>query len=159
MIRYLKILLILLVALWGLIGAFGNLAKPDVAYDAVAEVAAMEALPAGERPPWATQSPTVIWLGATLIVAGKIAAFVFCGGGAIAMLRAVNADSAGFQRAKRWALLGCGLAVASLFGGFTVIGETLFLMFLDEGTAQAGAAAFRYGGFIALIMIFTALED
>lgn len=159
MIRYLKILLVALVALWGLIGFMGNLAKLDVAYEAVQSVTTMPAFEAGEGPPWATDNPVVIWLGVALIVAGKAAPLLFCGWGAIAMLQTVRADPARFREAKRWAVLGCGLALALLFGGFVVIGEMFFLMFMDPGSEQAAAAAFRYGGFIALIMIFVSQED
>lgn len=66
-------------ALWGLIGAIGNLAKPGVAYEAVQSVTTMPAFEAGEGPPWATDNPVVIWLGVALIVAGKTAALLFCG--------------------------------------------------------------------------------
>lgn len=156
MIRYLKVLLVVLVALWGLIGVMGNLAKLEVAYEAVHSVTTMPAFEAGEGPPWATDNPVVIWPGVALIVAGKLAALLFCGWGAIAMLRTVRADPARFQAAKRWAVLGCGLALASLFGGFVVIGEMFYLMFMDPGSEHAAAAGFRYGGFIALIMIFVA---
>lgn len=159
MIRYLKVLLVVLVALWGLIGVMGNLAKLEVAYEAVQSVTTMPAFEAGEGPPWATDNPVVIWLGVALIVAGKLAALLFCGWGAIAMLRTVRADPVRFQAAKQWAVLGCGLALASLFGGFVVIGEMLYLMFMDSGSEHAAAAAFRYGGFIALIMIFVAQEE
>lgn len=159
MIRYLKILLVLLVALWGLIGFMGNLAKLDATYEAVQSVTTMPFFEPGEGPPWATDNAAVIWIGVALIIAGKLAALVFCGWGAIAMLRTVGADAYAYGRAKRWAVLGCGLALAMLFGGFTVFGEMFFLMFMDPGNEHAAAAAFRYGGFIALIMIFLAQED
>lgn len=157
MIRYLKILLIALVALWGLIGAFGNVVKLDLAYEQVRAVAAMSHV--ADAPPWATSNPFVVWCGVALIVGGKLAAFLFCSYGAVAMLRNVKADQEAFQRAKRAGVFGCGLAVASLFAGFMVIGETMFLMFMDPGHTKAAEAAFRYGGFIALIMLYTAQRE
>lgn len=159
MIRYLKVLLVAMVALWGLIGFMGNLAELDVAYEAVYSVTTMPAFEAGEGPPWATDSPIVIWLGVAWIVLGKLVAVLFCGWGAIAMLRTIRADPVRFKEAKRWAVLGCGLALAVLFGGFIVIGEMFYLMFMDPGSERAAAAAFRYGGFIALIMIFVAQDE
>lgn len=159
MIRYLKSLLVVLVAVWGLIGLMGNLAKPEVAYEAVHSVTTMPAFEAGKAPPWATDNSVVIWLGVALIMAGKAAALLFCGWGAMAMLRTVRSDPVRFREAKRWAVLGCGLALASLFGGFIVIGEMFYLMFMDPGSEHAAAAAFRYGGFIALIMIFVAQDE
>ena len=159
MIRYLKILLVALVALWGLIGVVNNLAEPDNVYTAVQDVASMPAFEVGEGPPWATDNPVIIWLGVALIIAGKAAALVFCGLGVLAMLRHAGSAPAQFQASKAWAILGCGAALAMLFGGFTVIGEGLFLMVLDPASIPAGAAAFRYGGFIGLIMIFVAQRE
>ena len=46
-----------------------------------------------------------------------------------------------------------------LFGGFTVVGETMYLMWVDPGGEHAAAGAWRYGGFIALIMIFIAQAE
>jgi len=39
------------------------------------------------------------------------------------------------------------------------MGEFVFMMHLDPGLSQAASAAFRYGGFIALIMIFVAQRE
>ena len=159
MVRLAKILLIVLVALWGLIGAAGNLSHLHIAYAAVESVTLMPTFPVDAAPPWRTASPIVVWAGVALIVAGKLAALACCGIGAVMMIKRRGADSASFQNAKRYGLLGCGLAVAMLFGGFIVIGETLYAMFRHPEHAQAAAAAFRYGGFIALIMIFVGQRD
>lgn len=159
MVRFIKILLVLLVALWGLIGAIGNLANLDFTYESVKAVTTMPFFEAGQGPPWRSGHPVVVWLGVAVIIGGKLAAAVFCGWGAFRMVRAVRDAGVGFGEAKRWAALGCGLAVASLFGGFTVFGETAFLMFRDPGTEHAAAAAFRYGGFIALIMLFVVQDE
>ncbi len=159
MVRLVKIFLIALVALWGLIGAAGNFAHLDAAYKAVESVTLMPTFPADAAPPWRTDNPVVVWLGVALIVVGKIAAGAFCAYGAVLMVKARRADSAAFQLAKRFALVGCAFAVAMLFGGFTVIGETLYAMFRYPEHVQAAAGAFRYGGFIALIMIFVGQTD
>lgn len=159
MVRLVKILLIVLVALWGLIGAAGNFSHINIAYAAVESVTLMPTFPADAAPPWRTASPIVVWAGVALLVAGKLGAAVFCSIGAASMVRQRCANAETFQHAKRYALLGCALAVAMLFGGFVVIGETLYAMFRHPEHVQAGAAAFRYGGFIALIMIFVGQSD
>lgn len=159
MVRDSKILLIILVALWGLVGVAGNLSHLQIAYDAVESVTLMPTFPADAAPPWRTGNPAVVWIGVALIVAGKLAAAILCGFGAIVMVKSRNADSAAFQQAKRFALFGCAMALAMLFGGFTVIGETLYAMFRHPEHVQAANAALRYGAFIALIMIFVAQTD
>lgn len=160
MIRLIKIKLVFLVAFWGLMGVLGNLAHLGLTYDNVQQVTSMtHMVEAGGAPPWANSNPVVIWLGVLLIVAGKAGALLFGTVGGIAMLRARTASAEAFQVAKKWAIVGCGAAVLMLFGGFTVIGETVFLMFFDPELEHAAQAAFRYGGFIALIMIFLAQRD
>jgi len=159
MVRLSKILLIFLVALWGLVGVAGNLSHLQIAYDAVESVTLMPTFPADAAPPWRTGSPAVVWMGVALIVAGKLAAAILCGIGAFVMLKVRNGDSAAFQHAKRYGLFGCALALAMLFGGFTVIGEMLCAMFRHPEHVQAANAALRYGAFIALIMIFVGQPD
>lgn len=159
MLRDVKILLVLLVALWGLIGAAGNFSHLDLVYEQVRGVTVMPTMPPDAAPPWRTEHPVVVWLGVGVIIAGKLAATVFGGAGAAAMIGARRKDAETFQRAKTLALVGGALAVAALFGGFTVIGESLYLMFRDAGHLKAGEGAFRYAGFIALIMIFVAQRD
>ena len=161
MIRNLKILLAAIVAYWGLIGAIGNFASLGVAYDYVEMVTSMSGVFEEGRaaPPWRTSSPVVVSAGVALIVLGKLGAMAFCGIGVVQMIKARSADHRAFAAAKSWAVVGCGLAVAMLFGGFTVVGETMYLMWVDPGGEHVAAGAWRYGGFIALIMIFIAQAE
>lgn len=154
MVRLVKILLIALIALWGLVGAAANFSHLDTAYEAVRSVTLMPTFPTEAAPPWRTESPVIVWLGVALIVSGKVAAAVFCGLGAAMMFKQRRADGEVFQHAKRFALVGGGLALAMLFGGFTLIGETLYAMFRHPDHVKAAEGAFRIGGFLALIMIF-----
>ena len=157
MIRSLKILLAVIVAYWGLIGAMGNLMSLDLTYDYVEMVTTFSGIPpkeGAELPPWQTSSPIVVSLGVLLIISGKLGAFI-CGSlGAYKMTKAYKASAEQFAEAKRFAILGCGLAVAMLFGGFIVIGETMYLMWANPEGAAAAQSAWRYGGFMALTMIF-----
>ena len=161
MIRLLKILLAAIVAFWGLIGVTGNFMSLGVAYEYVEMVTSMSRVleEVGAGPPWRTTNPIVVSAGVLLIVLGKTGAFVFCSLGAFRMVKTRNADQLSFEKAKTWAVLGCGLAVAMLYGGFIVVGETMYLMWVVPEGEHAAAAAWRYGGFIALIMIFIAQRE
>lgn len=159
MIRWTKILLIALVSLWGVFGLLGNLLKLDAAYEMVRTTTSMPGFEPGTAPPWATENPIVVGLGVLLIVLGKLLPAVLCGWGTVRMARARNDEAGDWQRSKSLAITGCGLAVAGLFLGWTVIGEFVFMMFRDAGLVQAADAAFRYGGFIALIGIFVAQRE
>ncbi len=161
MTRHLKILFAAIVAYWGLVGVIGNLASLGVAYDYVEMVTSMSGVFEEGRPapPWRTSHPIVVSAGVALIVLGKLGALVFCSVGVVRMIRARHADDRAFAAAKSWAVVGCGLAVAMLFGGFVVVGETMYLMWVNPDGEHAAAGAWRYGGFIALIMLFIAQAE
>lgn len=93
------------------------------------------------------------------IVIGKVAPAVLCGWGMIRMVQARNESSDEWHESKSLAIGGCALAVANLFFGWVVVGEFVFMMFMDPGLSQAASASFRYGGLIALIMIFVARRE
>ena len=159
MIRYLKCVLMLLVAFWALTALVTSLGGIPHTYKAVHDITVMPMFKPGEGPPFATENPLVIWLGVALIVLGKVATLVPSSMGAVAMFRAVRLDRDGFQRSKQWGIVGCGVGLAWLFLGFATIGENLFFMFLDPIGAGAAAAAFRYAGLLGIIMIFVAMPE
>ncbi len=158
-IRFTKIVLAGLVALWGLFGLAGNLLKLDAAFAMVRATTSMPGFEPGTAPPWATDSALIAGLGVALIVLGKLLPAVLCSIGALRMTSARNQAPEDWQRSKSLAIAGCGLAAAGLFLGWTVIGEFIFMMFRDPGLVQAADAAFRYGGFILLIGIFIAQRE
>ena len=160
MIRTVKIGLIVTVALWGFIGALGNILDWDQTLGAVAAVASMASFEGGAESWQATINPVVIWMGALFIMLSKITAGVMCSIGAMRMWQSRRSDVAGFQAAKAIGLAGCGIAVIMLFGGFIVIGESWFELWRSEGTIRLALSdAFRYAGMIALIGIFVATSD
>ena len=146
-----------MVAFFGLASAAMNLFELRTAYGYVERVTTMPSLmEAGIAPPWATASPAVIWLGVSLIVAGKLGALAFCGYGAYRMAIATPES---FAEAKRPALLGMGLFLLTLFGGFTIIGENVFYIGMTEDGRLAGEGAFRYGAMVALLMLIVGQDE
>ncbi|HET6565666.1 MAG TPA: DUF2165 family protein [Xanthomonadales bacterium] len=160
MLRNAKIILVLVVALWGFTGAFGNLndwAGTMGAVGAVTSMSTFDAVPASWR---ATSSPVIIWLGALFIMLSKFAGAVYCSIGATRMWRERAASAAQFQAAKQAALVGCAIMVIMLFGGFIVIAETWYELWRSE--AMLGpvlGSAFRYAGLILLIALFVGSRD
>lgn len=162
MIRSLKILLAGIVAYWGLIGVMGNLLSLDITYEYVEMVTSFTGIApkeGAEFPPWQTSNPIIVSLGVLLIVSGKLGAFIFCSLGVYKMIKAHKASAEVFAQAKQFAVFGCGLAIVMLFGGFIVIGETMYLMWANPDGASSAQAAWRYGGFMALIMIFIGQKE
>lgn len=160
MLRMTKILLVVCVASWGLLGASGNVTDWDGTLGAVRAAASMATIEGGTESWRATSNTIVIWMGALMITLSKLAAAILCSIGAVKMWRARTGDAAAFDAAKKAALAGCGIAMVMLFGGFIVIGETWFEMWRSDVLRDLSLqSAFRYGGMITLIALFVGTPE
>lgn len=160
MIRITKILLVVTVALWGLLGALGNISNWDETIGAIGAATTMATFEGGVESWKATSNPAVLWLGTLFILLSKVATGAMCSVGAWRMWQARDGDAAGFAASKEIALAGCAVAVIMLFGGFTVIAESWFELWRSESLrAPVLESAFRYAGMIALIAIFVGMKE
>ncbi len=160
MIRTAKVGLIIVAALWGYVGALGNVLDWNQALGAVAAVTSMSTFEGGSDSWQAMTSPLLSWLGALFIVSGKLATAVLCTVGAMRMWRSRSSSADDFVEAKQFALTGCAVGAIMLFGGFLVIGESWFELWRAEGLIRfALTDAFRYGGMLILIAIFVGQKD
>lgn len=159
MLRIMKILLVLSVALWGLLGAVGNVVDWGGTMGAVSAVTSMSTFEEGAK--WqATSNPLIIMAGALFILFSKIIAGLLCLVGAGRMWAARKSDAVVFTQAKTFALSGCAVAAFMLFSGFFVIAEGWFELWRSDALrAPVLASAFRYAGMIALIALFVAIRD
>ena len=158
MLRISKIVLLLLVGLWGLIGGIGNFTHIGTGFETVAAVLNpqdVEGLASWQR----LESPIAVWTAWAIIPLSKLVAagLIFTGSWQMWRVRRLGANE--FNRAKSLALVGCSVAIAMLFGGFIVAAETYFLLWQTELGALALPVAFRYIGCIALIAIFVQQPD
>ena len=160
MIRTVKVGLIIVAALWGYVGALGNLLDWNQALGSVAAVTSMSTFDGGSDSWQAMTSPLLSWLGALFIVSGKLATGVLCTVGAKRMWQSRSSISADFVKAKQVALTGCAVGAIMLFGGFLVIGESWFELWRADGLIRfALIDAFRYGGMLILIAIFVSQPE
>ena len=160
MLRTVKVLLILTVGIWGLIGAAGNLSNWHGVIEAVKMTTSMSTWQGGELDWRATSNPMVIYLGAAMIPAAKILSGILCVTGAWQMWNAKTAGGVAFERAKVLALAGCGIALLMLFAGWIVIADTWFQGWRSETLRDSAlGTAFRYAGFVGLIALFVASRD
>ena len=159
MLRIMKILLILSVAVFGLVGAFGNIDDWAGTKGAVAATTSMATFEGGAS--WrATSNPAVILTGAVLIPLFKTLGGLLCLAGAWRMWSARAADAAAFAKAKTLALAGCMVLVFMLFAGWIVIAETWFELWRSDALrGPALDAAFRYAGFIGLIALIVGARE
>jgi predicted small integral membrane protein len=155
MLRTAKVGLIIVAALWGFIGALGNILDWNQALTSVAAVTSMSTFEGGADSWQAMASPLLSWLGALFIVSGKLATGILCTIGARQMWQVREGDLASFASAKQYALTGCAVGAIMLFGGFLVIGESWFELWrTDSPYRLALTDAFRYAGLLMLIAIF-----
>ncbi len=160
MLRIMKILLVLSVAMWGLLGAFGNISDWSGTTGAVAAATSMSTFDGGSDDWRATTNPVVIIAGAVFIMLLKIITALLCLAGAWRMWTARTSDAAAFATAKTFALTGCAVAIFMLFTGWIVIAETWFELWRSDAMRDVAlGAAFRYCGMIGLIALFVGGRD
>ncbi|MEQ8178077.1 MAG: DUF2165 domain-containing protein [Amphiplicatus sp.] len=160
MLRIMKIVLVLSVAAWGLVGAFGNIIDWSGTTGAVAAVTSMSTFEGGADDWRATTNPALILAGALFIMLSKTVAGLLCLAGAWRMLAMRAGDATAFAKAKTLALTGCAVAVFMLFGGFIVLAESWFELWRSDAMRDAAlGSAFRYGGMIAVIGVFVGMRD
>jgi len=152
-IRYLKIDFVIFVSLLCLIYAGQNVANLEACYQAFAYVMGMadhQAYPDSIFP--VIQSPAVIWLVLILVVGLEFAAGLLAAKGAWDLWGARKAPAADFNRAKTYALVGCGTGIVVWLGLFAVFGGALLQMWQTEIGGASMDDAFQF--FVACALIF-----
>jgi len=160
MIRYLKILLVVFVGLQGLIYVAANLANWEIARAAVGGVIAM-----GERP-WypvalvpALEGAAAATAALCVILTGEFLVGALSLKGALDMFAKRGAPAEAFNASKKYAILGCGMALLVWFGGFTVIGGALFQMWQTELGQGSMGDAHRFLMGSGVVLLFVAMKD
>lgn len=159
-IRVLKIILVVFVALQAFLYATQNIVNLDAAYQAVAYVTGNtghEVYPASMGP--ALGHPALVWAALILILTGEYAVAVLAGKGAWDLWRARRGPPDEFYRARKFAVLGCGMALIVWFGLFSVIGGAYFQMWQTEVGANSLQGAFWYLMNSGLVLLFVNMRD
>ncbi|MEJ8567906.1 DUF2165 domain-containing protein [Elongatibacter sediminis] len=159
-IRILKIVLVVFVGLQGGLYVAGNLANWEAAHGAIAYVLSMEGheyydapiFPPITHPAWVTMTLLAIITGEFLIGALSFK-------GAWDLKRALKEPAEVFNSAKKYAILGAGMAMLVWFGGFIVIGGALFQMWQTEIGTASFEGAFIYAASSFLVLLFVNSAD
>ncbi len=160
MVRYLKICLVVFVALLCLLYAAQNLANLRPAYNFVADVVAMGNHVVYPRSVGLSiESPLLIWIILGSIIVMEIAAGLLAAKGALDLWNSRRADAAEFNSSKTFALLGSGAAVVIWFGFIAAIGGAYFQMWQTEFGAAALQMAFQYAALNGIVLLFVNAAD
>ena len=159
--RLTKILFMLAIAIWGLVGGIANLLAYQDGYNSVAFAFSMvgaEGAPAMWR---AIESPLLIHLGFAFIWGSKLATGALCSCSTARLWTARNAARQEFNQAKRLGITGASISMLMLFFGFMVVSGTYFELWRDVETMgyEAHVYAFIYFGFIGLSTLFISLDE
>ena len=160
MIRYFKIVLIVLVGLQGLFYFISNSVNWEYAQMAVGAILSQADSPAYPNlvvP--AMTSPLLIKLALVTIMLGELLVALFCFKGAYDMWKTVNGPADRFNASKTWAVAGCCVAIIVWFGFFQVFGAALLQMWQSQVGIGSFEGAFMYHGASALILIFLNQKD
>ena len=158
-IRAAKIAMVAAIALFATLVSFGNLTDYWTNFAFVRHVLSMNTIfPNSEIGYRAIASPVLHHLAYALIIAAETLTAVLCWMGAIALLRALRAGAAGFQRAKTFAVLGLTLGFLLWQAGFMTIGGEWFGMWQSQQW-NGVPSAFRFVMVILGVLIFVVLRD
>ncbi len=160
MMRLIKILLAMSVALFCLFYAVQNVVNLNAAHGFVAYVASMAdhtAYPAHFGP--AITIPALTWTMLFIIIALELTAGLLAGKGAYDLFRTRKLPASEFNAAKTHALAGCGLAILVWFGLFSAIGGAYFQMWQTEAGLNALRDASTFSIQNGIVFLVLALND
>lgn len=159
-LRYLKILLSIFISLFGFFYATQNMVNLDVVYAVIAETASMV-----ERPYYpnafgpAVTSPILIYMIMTIIIAAEYSVGVLAAKGAFDMWKAKGGKADAFNKAKKFTILGGGMAMVVWYGFFTVIGGAYFQFWQSELGDLSLTGATQYVLTTGLVTMFIYMKD
>jgi len=160
MIRWLKIILVLFVGLQGFFYFISNALNW-----ASAKVAVGTVLGQGDSPFYSNTiippitGPALVTFALLGIMTLELLIGLVSLKGAFDMSRNAGATAVDFNASKKFAILGCGLALIVWFGIFQVFGAALFQMWQGEIGISSFEGAFMYHAASALILLFVNQPD
>lgn len=160
MIRTLKCVFVVLLALMCLFYALQNIANIDACYGAIAYVLSMQdhTVYPNSIIPSITNS-AIVWIAVIVIIATEILAGIILAKGAFDLWSARHADAATFNRAKRFALLGAGIGIVVWFGYFGVFGGGLMQMWQTQAGSMSLNGAFQYFASCVFVWLLLVSRD
>ena len=157
--RLSKVLLVLVIALWLALVAFGNITDSGSNWVFVPHVLAMDSIfPGASIHYHAIHAPLLQHLAYLAIIAAETLAALLCAVGGWRMWRARRAAATVFRHAGRLAVAGLSLGLLLWLGGFMAIGGEWFGMWMSSQW-NGLASAFRFVMVLLAALIYLGQRD
>jgi len=160
MMRLIKVLLAVFVAIFCIGYAVQNIVNLQAAHGFVAYVASMAdhgAYPAHFGP--AITSSALTWIMLWIIIALEMGAGLLAAKGAYDLFTARSATADDFNAAKSCAMAGCGVGIIVWFGLFSAIAGTYFQMWQTEAGLNALRDASMFSVQLGVVLLVLAMKD
>ena len=158
-VRLAKIAMTAALAAFAFIVTYDNLIDYGSNYEFVKHVLSMDTtFPGNKLMDRAITDPRIWTLAYAAIIAAEGLTFLLLLAATIAMLLALRAPPAGFQRAKVWLAAGATLGFGVWFFGFMVVGGEFFAMWQSK-TWNGQEAAFRFYMTLLGVLLFVNQPD
>ncbi len=158
-LRLVKLAMAASLALFAFLVTFNNLTDYGSNFAFVQHTLSMDTTFPGNELMWRAVTTPGMWHACYwVIILGEALTCIAFVAGALALLRALRASGAEFNRSKQFVYVGVGLGFLVWFLGFMVIGGEWFAMWQSK-TWNGQEAAFRFYAALLGVAIFVGLED
>lgn len=158
-VRFAKIAMTAALAAFAFIVTYDNIVDYGTNYEFVKHVLSMDTTFPGNKLMHRAITDPALWaLAYGAIIAAEGIVFLLLAVAAMAMLFALRAPSAGFQRAKAWMVAGATMGFMVWFFGFMVVGGEYFAMWQSKAW-NGQEAAFRFYMTLLAVLIFVMQKD
>ena len=157
--RAAKTVLMAAIALFYTLVVFNNLTDFNSNYQFVRHVLMMDSTFPGNHGMWrALPSPAFHMIFYISIIAWEAATMILLGWGAVRLARAIPCPAAGFNSAKRLAVMALTLSMLMWLIAFLTVGAEWFLMWQSH-TLNGQEAAFRMFAVVGLVLLIVMQPD
>jgi predicted small integral membrane protein len=158
-VRLAKLVMVASLAAFAFIVTFDNLTDYASNFEFVRHVLSMDTtFPNNTLLYRAITSPPAWHIAYIMIIAAEGMTCVLLGTGAAALFRHLRDDTAGFERAKRFTVIGVTLAFLVWFAGFIVVGGEWFAMWQSK-VWNGQESAFRFYLTALAVLLFVNQPD
>lgn len=158
-VRLAKVAMTAALAAFAFIVTYDNIVDYGTNYEFVKHVLSMDTtFPGNKLMGRAVTDPRLWSLGYAAIIAAEGVVFLLLAVSTVAMLLALRAPAASFQRAKTWMVAGAAIGFMVWFFGFLVVAGEYFAMWQSK-TWNGQEAAFRFYMTLLAVLIFVNQRD